>query len=93
LVKHRRDLAQGSRAYKDLNLHAFRRAAAGALVFTFTCSQHLGADLFRKIVHGAAVDAGRRVQVIQALGPGADHPSDLAHPEGEYLHGLLLRIG
>jgi 23S rRNA (cytosine1962-C5)-methyltransferase len=92
LVKHRRDVTQGARAYKDLNLQALRRASEGALVLTFTCSQHVSADLFRKIVHGAAADAGRRVQVLQALGPGWDHPTSLAHPEGEYLHGLLLRV-
>lgn len=92
LVKHRRDVTKGGRAYKDLNLQGFRRAAPGALVLTFTCSQHVDALLFRKIVHGAAVDAGRGAQIIQTLGPGPDHPTSLAQPEGEYLHGLLLRM-
>jgi 23S rRNA (cytosine1962-C5)-methyltransferase len=92
LIKRRQDVARGARAYKDLNLHGFRRAAPGALVFTFTCSQHLSAELFRKIVAGAAADAGRRVQALAALGPGLDHPALLAHPEGEYLRGLLLRV-
>jgi len=91
-MKHRKDLHRGLRAYKDLNLHALRRAAPGAVVMTFSCSQHLEADLFRKVVHGAAVDAARDVQVVQALGAGPDHPNSLAHPEGEYLHGLLLRV-
>lgn len=92
LVKHRRDVTQGGRAYKDLNLQGMRRCAPGGLIATFTCSQHVDATLFRKIVHGAAIDAGREVRVLQALGPGPDHPTDLAHPEGEYLHGLLLRV-
>jgi hypothetical protein len=26
------------------------------------------------------------------LGPGLDHPQELAHPEGRYLKGLLLRV-
>lgn len=92
LVKHRRDVNKGARAYKDLNLQGFRRAAPDALVLTFTCSQHVDAALFRKIVHGAAVDAGRTAQVAGTLAPGPDHPISLAHPEGEYLHGLLLRL-
>jgi 23S rRNA (cytosine1962-C5)-methyltransferase len=92
LVKRRKDTARGARAYKDVNLWAFRRAAPGALLLTFTCSQHVGAELFRKIVLGAAADAGRRVQMLGHLGPGPDHPVALAHPEGEYLHGLLLRV-
>jgi 23S rRNA (cytosine1962-C5)-methyltransferase len=49
-------------------------------------------DLFWKIVHGAAVDAGREVQVVRHLGASADHPVRLAHPEGEYLKGLLLYL-
>lgn len=91
-VKRRKDLAPGARAYKDLNLWALRRAEAGAFMMTFTCSQHVDSELFRKIVLGAAVDAGRRVQLLHHLGPGPDHPVALGHPEGEYLHGLLLRV-
>jgi 23S rRNA (cytosine1962-C5)-methyltransferase len=92
LVKQRKDLNRGARAYKDLNLWAMRRARPGALLCTFTCSQHVDAALFRKIVAGAAADAGRAVSLVAHLGPGPDHPIALAHPEGEYLHGLLLRV-
>jgi 23S rRNA (cytosine1962-C5)-methyltransferase len=93
LVKHRSDAQRGARAYKDLQLWALRRAAPGALLLTFTCSQHVDAALFRKIVAGAAADARRDVQLLQHLGPGPDHPVALGHPEGEYLHGLLLGVG
>jgi 23S rRNA (cytosine1962-C5)-methyltransferase len=92
LVRQRKDVNRGARAYKDINLWALRRAAPGAYVLTFTCSQHVSADLFAKIVLGAAADARRRTQLLQHLGPGPDHPIALAHPEGEYLHGLLLRV-
>ena len=92
LVKRRQELERGARAYKDLHLWAFRRAAAGAYVMTFSCSQHVSAELFWKIVHGAAVDARCDVQVLRHLGAGADHPVALAQPEGEYLKGLLLRV-
>jgi len=92
LVRQRKDLARGARAYKDLNLWALRRSRPGALVFTFTCSQHLDAGLFRKIVAGAAADAGRSVSVLESLGPGPDHPVALAHLEADYLHGLLLAV-
>jgi 23S rRNA (cytosine1962-C5)-methyltransferase len=92
LVKRRQEVARGARAYKDLHLWAFRRATAGAYLMTFSCSQHVSPELFWKIVHGAAIDAGRAVQVLRHLGPGADHPVNLAHAEGEYLKGMLLRI-
>jgi 23S rRNA (cytosine1962-C5)-methyltransferase len=92
LVRRRQEVGRGTRAYKDLHVWAFRRAAPGADMLTFSCSQHVSAELFWKVVHGAAVDAGRRVQVLRHLGPGADHPVSLAHAEGEYLSGLLLHI-
>ncbi len=92
LVKRRADVERGARAYKDLNLWGLRRAAPGARILTFSCSQHLEEELFEKIVRSAASDAGRRVQRLGRLGPGIDHPTLLAHPEGQYLKGLLLAV-
>ena len=91
LARSRRDVAKASRAYKDLCLHALRRAAPGALLLLFACSHHVGPDLFRKIVFGAAQDAGRSPQLLRSLGQPADHPVSIRHPEGAYLSGLLLR--
>ena len=91
-MRRRQEQASGARAYKDLHLWGLRRAAPGALLMTFSCSQHVDAELFRKIVLGAAADAHREVQILRHLGAGADHPVALAHPEGAYLKGLLLRV-
>ena len=33
-----------------------------------------------------------RLQVLRRLGPDVDHPILAAHPEGEYLKGLLVRL-
>ena len=63
----------------------------GAHLLRFACSHHVGPDLFGKIAFGAALDAGRRVQLMGALGAPADHPISLDHPEGRYLSGLWLR--
>ena len=78
-------------AYKDINLLAFKLLAPGGLLVTFSCSGGISAELFRKIVAGAAVDARADATVVAILGAGADHPLTLAFPEGEYLKGLLLR--
>jgi 23S rRNA (cytosine1962-C5)-methyltransferase len=92
-ARRKRDVAQAARAYKDLHLHALRVAAPGAHLLTFSCSHHVDLDLFRKIVFGAALDAGAEVQILRVLGAPPDHPVDLRHPQGEYLKGLLLRVG
>jgi len=92
LARAKRDVNKAARAYKDVALHALRRAAPGAYVFLFACSHHVGAELFRKIVFGASLDAGRRLQVIEELGAPPDHPVSLDHPEGRYLTGLVTRV-
>jgi 23S rRNA (cytosine1962-C5)-methyltransferase len=92
LARRRRDVQGACRAYKDLNLRVLRNVRPGAYVMTFTCSHHVGADLFRKVIFGAATDAGARVQVLRELGAPMDHPVALHHPQGEYLNGLLLRV-
>jgi 23S rRNA (cytosine1962-C5)-methyltransferase len=91
LARRRRDVTRATRAYKDVLLHTMRKLAPGGLLFAFACSHHVGAELFRKVVFGAALDAGRRLQVLRALGAPSDHPVSIDHPEGDYLHGLLLR--
>jgi 23S rRNA (cytosine1962-C5)-methyltransferase len=85
--------ARAARAYKDINLWALKLLAAGGLLATFSCSGGIDAALFRKIVAGAAVDAGADATVIARFGASADHPVALSFPEGEYLKGLLIRKG
>jgi 23S rRNA (cytosine1962-C5)-methyltransferase len=79
--------------YKDINLLAFKLLRPGGLLFTFSCSGGVGADLFQKIVAGAALDAGVDAAVIGWLGQPADHPVALHFPEGRYLKGLICRVG
>lgn len=82
---------RAARAYKDVNLLALKLLAPGGLLVTFSCSGGVSADLFQKIVAGAALDAAADAQIVRRLGASADHPVALNFPEGEYLKGLLLR--
>ena len=84
---------KAARAYKDINLLAFKLLRTGGLLVTFSCSGGVSADLFQKIVAGAALDAGVDAQILQRLGAGSDHPVALNFPEGDYLKGLLIRKG
>ena len=85
-------LRSGSRGYKDINLLGLELAEPGGVVATFSCSGHVDAALFQKIVAGAALDARRDVQILERLSQPADHPVALEFPEGEYLKGLILRV-
>ena len=80
-----------ARAYKDINLWALKLLAPGGHLLTFSCSGAVNADLFQKIVAGAAADAKVDAQVRRHLGPSLDHPVSIHFPEGEYLKGLWLQ--
>jgi 23S rRNA (cytosine1962-C5)-methyltransferase len=79
-----------ARAYKDINLLAFKLLAPDGLLATFSCSGGVSAELFQSIVAGAALDAGADAKIIERFGAAADHPVALEFPEGEYLKGLLV---
>jgi 23S rRNA (cytosine1962-C5)-methyltransferase len=81
---------RASRAYKDINRLALMLLAPGGLLLTFSCSGGIGAELFHKIVAGAAMDAGADGAILQRLEGAADHPTTLFFPEGEYLKGLAI---
>jgi 23S rRNA (cytosine1962-C5)-methyltransferase len=82
---------RAARAYKDINLHGLKLLRPGGLLATYSCSGAIDADLFQKIVAGAAADAGVDIRILQRLGAGVDHPLLMAFPEGEYLKGLWLQ--
>jgi 23S rRNA (cytosine1962-C5)-methyltransferase len=88
----REHVDRAARAYKDINLSGFRLLRPGGLLFTYSCSGAIDADLFQKIVAGAAADARVDARILKRLGAGVDHPLLAAFPEGEYLKGLLLQI-
>ena len=82
---------KATRAYKDVNLLALKLLRPGGLLATFSCSGGISADLFQKVVAGAALDARADAAIIGRFGPSADHPVALDFPEGDYLKGLLIR--
>jgi 23S rRNA (cytosine1962-C5)-methyltransferase len=92
-AKHPGEVQRAARGYKDINLLAIKKtASAGGIIFTFSCSNAVDIQLFRQIVFAAAADSGRSVQVVHMLSVGPDHPVNLAHREGNYLKGLVLRV-
>ena len=81
---------RAARAYKDINRLAFMLLAPGGLLFTFSCSGGISADLFHKIVAGAGLDAGSDGIFVERVGAAPDHPMTVTFPEGEYLKGMVV---
>lgn len=84
-------VSKATRAYKDLNLLAAKLLNPGGILMTFSCSGAVSAELFQKVVAGAALDARRELRIVERLGQPGDHPVPLHFPEAEYLTGLVLQ--
>ena len=81
---------RAARAYKDINRLALKLLEPGGVLFTFSCSGGISADLFHKIVAGAGIDANVDGYISERLGGAPDHPMTINFPEGEYLKGLIV---
>ena len=91
-AKHHNVLSNALQGYKRLNARAMEKIEPGGILFTFSCSQAVSREDFRKSVFAAAANTGRRVRIIHQLSQPADHPVSIYHPEGEYLKGLLCEV-
>jgi 23S rRNA (cytosine1962-C5)-methyltransferase len=92
-AKHQNVLANALQGYKRLNMKAIESIRPGGIIFTFSCSQVVTKENFRKSVFAAAANTGRKVRILHQLSQPPDHPVSIYHPEGEYLKGLVLNVG
>ncbi|HME44810.1 MAG TPA: class I SAM-dependent rRNA methyltransferase [Syntrophorhabdales bacterium] len=90
-IKSRKKLKEGERGYIDLHKKAMRRLAAGAHLFTFSCSHHMKRQRLRDVVRIAAYGKAD-IYLLAELSQSVDHPVILTIPETEYLKGLILRV-
>ena len=91
-AKNHKSLHRGLQGYKFINYEAMTKIKEGGLLFTFSCSQAVDKAQFQSIVMAAAIEAGRKAQIIFQLDQPDDHPVNIYHPEGAYLKGLVLKI-
>ena len=92
-AKSKRAAEGALRGYKELNLRAMKMLRDGGTLVTCSCSHHVGLEEFTGVVTSAAVDAGRRVQLLETRGAAPDHPAVLTLPETGYLKCLVCRVG
>jgi 23S rRNA (cytosine1962-C5)-methyltransferase len=91
-AKSKRAAEGAARGYKELNLRALRLLTPGGTLVTNSCSHHVSLEEFTGIVAAAAVDAGRRVQLLETRSAAPDHPEILTLPETRYLKCLICRV-
>jgi 23S rRNA (cytosine1962-C5)-methyltransferase len=91
-AKTHRAVEGALRGYKELNLRAIKMMRPGGLLVTCSCSHHVGWAELEAAVASAAVDAGRRVRLLERRGAAPDHPVVLNLPETEYLKCIVLGV-
>ena len=91
-AKNRASLKSAVRGYKEINLRALKLLHPGGVLITCTCSYHVAEDLFLEIVGEAAIDAHRRVQIIEKRMQASDHPVLVGMPETWYLKCVIARV-
>lgn len=91
-AKHNNVLANALQGYKRLNMKAIEQIRPGGIIFTFSCSQVVTRENFRKSVFAAAANTGRRVRILHQMSQPPDHPVNIYHPESEYLKGLVIYV-
>ena len=91
-AKHQNALANALQGYKRLNIKAIEQIKPGGIIFTFSCSQAVTKENFRKSVFAAAANTGRSVRILHQMNQPPDHPVNIYHPESEYLKGLVIYV-
>jgi len=91
-AKNRASLKAAIRGYKEINLRALKLLSSGGVLITCTCSYHLSEELFLEILAAAAIDAHRRVQVMEKRMQATDHPVLVGVPETYYLKCVIARV-
>ncbi|NMC37379.1 MAG: class I SAM-dependent rRNA methyltransferase [Bacteroidales bacterium] len=91
-AKHNNALSNALQGYKRLNMKAIEQIKPGGIIFTFSCSQVVTRENFRKSVFAAAANTGRKVRILHQMTQPPDHPVNIYHPESEYLKGLVLYV-
>ena len=91
-AKNRASLKSALRGYKEINLRALKLLNPGGALITCTCSYHVSEDLFLEIVADAAIDAHRRLQIVEKRMQCSDHPVLVGMPETYYLKCVIARV-
>jgi 23S rRNA (cytosine1962-C5)-methyltransferase len=91
-AKNRASLKAAVRGYKEINLRALKLLNPGGTLVSCTCSYHVSEDLFLEIIADAAVDARRRLQILEKRIQASDHPVLMGMPETYYLKCVITRV-
>jgi len=91
-AKNRASLPAAARGYKEINLRALKLLNRGGALITCSCSYHMSEQMFLEILEDTALDARRRLQIVEKRGQSSDHPVLLGVPETHYLKCVIAKV-
>src|SRR5829696_3530470 len=91
-AKNRASLKSAVRGYKEINLRSLKLLNPGGVLVTCTCSYHVSEELFVQVLAQAAIDARRRLQIMEKRMQATDHPVLSGMPETYYLKCVIARV-
>lgn len=91
-TKSRKTVDSASRGYKEINLRAMKLLPRGGYFATCSCSHFMPDELFVKMLHSAARDAGISLRQIEARQQSPDHPILWNVPETDYLKFYIFQV-
>ncbi len=91
-AKNRAAVKSAARGYKEINLRALKLLNTNGALVTCSCSYHMQQEMFLEIIREAALDAHRRLQIVEVRGQSSDHPVLMGVPETHYLKCVIARV-
>lgn len=91
-AKSRSAIEGAARGYRDINYRALRLLEPGGILISCSCSFHFSEAMLLETVAAAALDAGRRLRVLERRMQALDHPVLLTVPETLYLKCLIFEV-
>jgi 23S rRNA (cytosine1962-C5)-methyltransferase len=91
-TKTKRGLRDAMRGYRELHVRASKLLSRDGVLATFSCSHHVGENVFAQMIADALVDARRSARRLRRFEQALDHPVVPTLPETEYFKGVLLEM-
>ena len=91
-TKSRKTVKSAERGYKEINYRAMKLLPRGGYLATCSCSHFMRNDLFVKMLHDAAADAGVQLKQIEMRQQSSDHPILWNVPETDYLKFYIFQV-
>jgi 23S rRNA (cytosine1962-C5)-methyltransferase len=92
LIKRRKDIKEGTEAYRRLNQMAMQVLAKDGILVSCSCSYHLGRGTLQELLLKNSRHLDRFLQLVEEGHQGPDHPVHPAIPETAYLKAFFARV-